>query len=94
MGKLPLHHIRVLNELDENTQPNGEWCIGFDALALHCGMDRQAVRRITRHLARKGYAEYWRGLWSDDGEPAGAGYCITRQGRELANSLTPIERAL
>lgn len=43
-------------------------------------MDVREVRRIVRCLARKGLAEYWRGLWSDDG-PAGGGYCITPAGR-------------
>lgn len=42
-------------------------------------LTRGEVRRAVRSLARKGLAEYRRGLWSDDG-PAGAGYCCTKEG--------------
>ncbi len=43
-------------------------------------MDRSEVRRICRHLARKGWTEYGRGLWTEDGEPFGSGYRITELG--------------
>ena len=36
--------------------------------------------RYVRALARKGFAEYFRGLCREDGDFAGAGYCITRAG--------------
>lgn len=74
------HHRRVLVELDHLTQPNGELCAYFRTIARGLEMDVREVRRIVRCLARKGLAEYWRGLWSDDG-PAGGGYCITPAGR-------------
>jgi hypothetical protein len=44
------------------------------------GLPRPVVRRICRHLARVGLAEYCRGLWNEDGRPAGSGYGITRAG--------------
>jgi hypothetical protein len=55
---------------------------GFDPLARETGLDRKVVRRACRSLARKGLAEYGRGLWSEDGEPAGSGYAATRAGVE------------
>jgi hypothetical protein len=52
----------------------------FAYVIKETGFSRQVVRRICRHLARQGLAEYCRGLWSEDGRPAGAGYGITRAG--------------
>ena len=81
MRKLMDHHRRVLVELDEHTQPDGELCCHFKPLARWCEMEIREVRRITRHLARKGLAEYHRALFTEDGYLAGAGYCITPAGR-------------
>lgn len=47
-------------------------------------LDRSRVRRSCRALARKGLAEYHCGLWNDEGEPAGAGYCVSKAGLDLA----------
>jgi len=47
-------------------------------------MPRAAVRRIVRHLARKGLAEFHRALQDDAGAVAGAGYCVTATGRAEA----------
>lgn len=73
-------HVRVLNALEMLTAP-GEWYASFDAIAQLTELtDLREVRRIVRHLARKGFAEYRRGLWTEDGYVAGAGYCITKAG--------------
>lgn len=39
------------------------------------------IRRVVRSLARKGYVELIRGLFSDDGYLNGSGYGPTREGR-------------
>jgi hypothetical protein len=44
---------------------------------------RTAVRRACRSLARKGLAEYHKGLWTMDGVPGGAGYAATMAGADL-----------
>ena len=75
------HHYRVLTGLYELSTP-GELYIPFSALQDFTGYDRALVRRACRLLARKGLAAYSKGLWREDGGPAGAGYCITRAGRE------------
>ncbi len=72
----------VLLLLREYTRPYGEYCVPFSTLS---GEPRNSawtceVRRIVRQLARKGLAEYYRGLFDDDGEMRGSGYCITRAG--------------
>lgn len=72
-------HIRVLEALKERTQPSGI-CTSFVWIMADTGYDRKTVRRCCRYLAKRGLAEYHRALWTEDGEPAGAGYCITKDG--------------
>ena len=78
---------RCLEALEAVSRPDGEACVPFAPLMDHLGWDRPTVRRRVRHLARRGYAEFFRGLVShDDGTPAGSGYCITRAGRQALES--------
>jgi hypothetical protein len=73
----------ALNALSHCTgRSNGDLCAHFAPLQRITGWDRQKVRRIVRQLKRKGLAEFCSPLWSDDGRPAGAGYCITEQGEK------------
>lgn len=82
MNRLLSHHQRVLAELDHLTLPHGEMCTYFRTIARNLKMDVKEVRRITRSLARKGFAEYVRCLIDEyDGTLAGSGYCITPAGR-------------
>ncbi len=46
-------------------------------------LDIKEIRRACRSLARKDLAVYGRGLWTDDGEPAGSGYAATPAGAEF-----------
>ncbi len=46
-------------------------------------LDERQVRLACRSLARKGLAKFERGLFNDDGEVAGSGYCATRAGAAL-----------
>lgn len=64
---------------DEYSEDFG--CFGFAGIMNGTGIDdRKAVRRACRLLARKGLARYERSLWSDCGEPRGAGYGATKEG--------------
>ncbi len=54
--------------------------LSFAGIASRSGLKREFVRRTVRALARKGLAEYGKGLWNDSGEVAGAGYCATPAG--------------
>ena len=74
---------KCLAVLAEITAPNGEMCVPFAPIQGHTEFDRKTVRRYVRALARKGLAEYFRGLCTEDGDFAGAGYCITRAGLAL-----------
>lgn len=88
MSRLLKHHEKVLRELDCQTREGGEWCTAFAPLAIATGMEARVVRRIVRHLARKGFAEYHKALITDEGYFAGAGYCITKAGREALGNHT------
>ena len=68
------------------TYPNGERCSPFAPIEQITGYDRRTVRRHVRALWRKGLAEYFQGLCTEDGVFAGAGYCITETGRSVVNS--------
>ncbi len=74
---------QCLKALDEFTRPDGEFCVPFAPLERQTGFERRVVRRHVRGLARDGLAQYFKGLWTEDGEPAGAGYCITEAGVHL-----------
>ena len=74
-----------LAALNNMSEPDGEICVPFAPIMSATELDRKTVRRNIRRLARKGYAEYFRGLCTDKGELAGAGYCITKAGRKLCN---------
>jgi hypothetical protein len=51
----------------------------FAPIMAETALSRREVRRACRSLARKGLAKYERGLWSEDGGPAGSGYSATRK---------------
>lgn len=59
-------------------------CVSFSYLADN-GLTIKEVRRACRSLRRKGLSEFHRGLMNDDGEVAGSGYCISRDGEALIN---------
>lgn len=65
--------------------------LNFDNIAkrLSVPMKRAEIRRICRHLARKGWTEYGRGLWNDNGEVAGSGYRITATGKVMLELEKP-----
>ena len=64
-------------------------CLNFDLIGgwfkrtKRGDVTRAEVRRACRSLWRKGLASYHRGLQTEDGEMAGAGYCITREGYDF-----------
>lgn len=61
-------------------------CLFFGYMAKETGLDRRQVRRSCRALARKGLAQYERGLINmNTGMLAGSGYCATTAGAALIN---------
>lgn len=60
----------------------------FSMIASESGLPQKNVRRTVRSLARKGFAEFGKGLWTEDGEPAGSGYRCTDAGFRALEALT------
>lgn len=54
--------------------------LSFRAIMFETGLSRSDVRRSVRALARKGMAKFSNGLFTEDGEMAGSGYCATEIG--------------
>ncbi len=65
-------------------QPADYPYMSFATIAADANVPLCRVRRTVRHLARKGLAQYARGLWTDEGRPFGSGYCATPAGRAVA----------
>jgi hypothetical protein len=53
----------------------GEHCLNYGVLCW------PGARLATRQLKRRGLLSFHRGLFTEDGEPAGAGYALTDLGR-------------
>lgn len=60
--------------------------ISFETVANRAEMDISKVRRAVRGLARKGLARFCRVSWTDEGQPHGAGYGLTKEGRDLLSA--------
>ncbi len=76
---------RVLRSLGD--LPEGHYS-PFAPICDEWGLDRKAVRRACRSLARRGLTEFRAGLWNEDGETAGAGYGLTPAGKEILAALS------
>ena len=76
---------QCLAVLAKRSRPNGEHCLPFSPIEHDTGLSRRDVKRSVRALFRKGLAEFHKGLCTEDGEFAGAGYCITHAGQEIAD---------
>lgn len=78
-------HVTVLHYY---AQSRGDFSFrNFKDVQHGTGLSETNVRRISRYLCRKGYLKYGKGLWCEDGTPAGAGYAITSMGHALAELL-------
>lgn len=82
MMKLNSDAQKVLAFLVEQYSYEGFGYCPFGTISANTQLERKVVRRACRLLARKGLAEYGKGLWTEDGEPAGSGYSATRAGKE------------
>ncbi len=81
----------VLECLEDISSPDGELCVSFNHISSETKLDRKAVRKACRSLARKGLAGYYRGLMTEDGEVAGSGYSITYAGRDFIDNQSKNE---
>lgn len=87
---------KCLEVLAESFEEEGGRCLYFRHIAAQTHIPENKVRIAVRALARKGLAEYHRGLFREaDGMAAGSGYCATKEGMLLvrACSKCKIEKA-
>lgn len=62
--------------------------LSFKHIANRSGVPAHLTRRVTRAIARKGFVQFARGLWTDEGDFYGSGYGLTKQG-EAWKSANP-----
>lgn len=75
---------KVLKALAISYDPDGFGYVNFKGIAQRSRrLTRKEIRRSCRSLARKFLAEYGKGLWTEDGEMYGSGYCCTKTGNEF-----------
>jgi hypothetical protein len=85
-------HEKVLEFLAERTGPEAVY--GFAPMCKETGLDRKRVRVICRLFKRKGWAEFYSGLISEDGDFGGSGYCIAPAGMAAYQALPGGENRL
>lgn len=71
---------KVLEVLEANTRRDGEMCISFSYIEGETKLGLKTIRKACRSLARRGLAQFFRGLMTEDSEVAGSGYCISYDG--------------
>jgi len=77
------NEIKVLALLASGSEDFG--VMSFAGIAEFIKLNRKEIRRTCRALKRKGFAEFYRGCWTEDGVPAGSGYGATTTGRDHAD---------
>lgn len=83
----------VLAVLIDAAQRNAEFnFVGLKFVQNETGIGRELVRAILRQLRDKGLAIYGSGLWTDDGEVAGAGYAATPAAMTRGATINANER--
>lgn len=92
MTMLPPHQRQCLEVLAESFSDDFN-CLGFSGISQQTALNLSQVKRAVRRLAKRGYAEYHRGLFRESGEVAGSGYSCTSTGkRALEQHLGPLAR--
>lgn len=74
-----------------NDELGDEWYTGIQRVSEALGIPREIARAVLRVLRQRGLVAYKSGLWTEDGEMAGAGYGITKAGRDLCREQTPTQ---
>jgi len=94
--RLPENQGKCLDALLEASDCSDWGADGFHSfrtIAEICNLPVDEVRRKIRALKRRGLAEFSAGLSDLDGHFAGAGYRLTRAGRDLAKARGEVKPA-
>lgn len=82
--------LAVLIEVgDRNPEANFVW---LRRVANETGIGTELVRAILRQLRDKGLAVYSAGLWSEDGDPRGAGYAASEAAMKRGATINGNDR--
>jgi hypothetical protein len=92
MNDLTQNEREVLRVLFESSQPDGEMCLPFSYIEGDTKLNTKEVRKACRSLRMKGFAQFYRGLMTEDGEVAGSGYSITEAGCTLSERIEEIKQ--
>lgn len=87
--KLPANQGKCLDAMlaaEVDSEFGEEAVFPFAAISHYSELPKDEVRRKVRALKRKGLTYFCAGLWTTDGEPGGAGYGLTKEGRALAKA--------
>lgn len=81
---------RFLRRMAEtNTGSYFEWfALPLSAFTTEPYITREMASACCKSLRDRGFARFERGLWTEDGDMAGAGYRITKDGVEYLKTLT------
>ena len=85
MEKISERERKVLIDLAEVYGDEAD-CRFMKYIGERTDLEYSQVRRSVRSLARKGYAEFVRGLFNDEGMVAGSGYRATKEGALLVKA--------
>lgn len=94
MAALSAEQQSVLRILYDDTDAFGENCLYFRTIAKQTELDLEVAARAARSLKADGLAQYRRGLFTEDGRCAGAGYAITAQGVGVMAEILRAEGAV
>ncbi len=84
MADLTLNETIALKTLCE---VSGDWdYLSFKLICQRSGLNLVETRQAVRSLADRGCAAFSRGLWTEDGAPAGSGYRATDDGRAVCTT--------
>jgi len=79
----------IMDALNQVHEPG--WCRNLHGLSEMTGLPRETLRGLIADMRADGLVEYEKGLWSEDGLPAGAGYCLSDVGRKCLSVIAEIE---
>jgi hypothetical protein len=84
--------LKVLECLNDHYGHDGN-CLPSGFIASLTDLSLLQARRAVQSLQRRGYAELIRGIFNDEGQICGSGYCCTMTGRnEFTSTLRQTQR--
>lgn len=84
---LDRHILQYMEEGRPSSYDRHSFAFGLNCFVEEPEITKDMARAVCRSLTDRGYAFYMRGLFTEDGEVAGAGYGITDKGAEYLRTL-------